>query len=595
MSEEAAVPAVESTPPPGGSSTTAAPLLSDNDALNDALDEVHTRFVLNLPDSELQRADRILFQIEQAWWFYEDFLVDAHNNKNVAGPKNGAEEEEDHGGVVSSQSMLPTFEFKKFAQQLFEYSPLLDPSQFATMWSHFTAYKKKIGTYGCILLSRDNKKVVLVQLWNSKTHTFPAGKINQCESAGEAAARETYEETGFDVYCRQGVTAEWKVSHPDRITWSQQLDETAALSFQEESGKRRTCFVVSGVPDNFPFQAVARKEISGIAWHPLDNIPRPSFAVVPFLSQLKRWIRTTTGVQPSHPPRSNTKKGAKKDSTPKRDRSNPKSEQQAPRSSSRRKGTPGRSRSNSKVVEADDDVVASGLATEGEMSGWSEADMFATNEKLLGRKVTYDGNPHIFAEGFAGQDPHAFHVVGGTFLNSGSEGGIAKLAPAPSKSRLQPLFRSGSLDEDDEKELTPFFSTEGATPWGDVADHAREMSPHPPSATRQSSHHHSSRKGPANKSLNSREDTANDPPELELLTDAQITAKSQAVKSGTPTTTTFLERCEAQYEADMQYISLWVARLPPPQPSKHFAAFRLDSDVIIAQLEPIFAGKGKNV
>jgi hypothetical protein len=39
----------------------------------DALEDVHTRFILNLPDEELQSADRIFFQLEQSWWFYDDF------------------------------------------------------------------------------------------------------------------------------------------------------------------------------------------------------------------------------------------------------------------------------------------------------------------------------------------------------------------------------------------------------------------------------------------------------------------------------------------------------------------------------------------
>ena len=42
----------------------------------DALDEVHTRFILNLPPEELATADRLFFQMEQAWWFYEDMICD---------------------------------------------------------------------------------------------------------------------------------------------------------------------------------------------------------------------------------------------------------------------------------------------------------------------------------------------------------------------------------------------------------------------------------------------------------------------------------------------------------------------------------------
>jgi hypothetical protein len=38
-----------------------------------------------------------------------------------------------------------------------------------------------------------------------------------------------------------------------------------------------------------------------------------------------------------------------------------------------------------------DDLIASGLAQAGDISGWSEEDMFTTNERTLLRKVKYDG------------------------------------------------------------------------------------------------------------------------------------------------------------------------------------------------------------
>jgi hypothetical protein len=41
------------------------------EALTDALDDVQTRFLLNLPENELSSADRIFFQLEQAHWYYE--------------------------------------------------------------------------------------------------------------------------------------------------------------------------------------------------------------------------------------------------------------------------------------------------------------------------------------------------------------------------------------------------------------------------------------------------------------------------------------------------------------------------------------------
>jgi hypothetical protein len=37
-----------------------------------------------------------------------------------------------------------------------------------------------------------------------------------------------------------------------------------------------------------------------------------------------------------------------------------------------------------------------------------------------------------------------------------------------------------------------------------------------------------------------------------------------------------------QYEQDMAFVQQWVANLPKPKPSKHFGAFKLDADALLA-------------
>jgi mRNA-decapping enzyme subunit 2 len=633
---------------------------TDDDPLvlfEDAIDEVHTRFVLNVPESELERSDRILFQIEQAWWFYEDFLVDASRRtrprpatskqQQQQQQQQEGQQQESEGGL--GDPLLPSMTFKQFAAHIFEYSPLLDSSRFPVMWSEFTAYRKKIGTYGCILLSMDCQQVILVQLWNSKTHMFPSGKINQGEDPFDAAVRETYEETGFDVSCRQGLTAEWKEACPERITWkaSAKPEDSTALSFQEDSGKRRTCYVIHGVPLDFPFGAIARKEVSKVGWHPLDNLPKHSYAVVPFVSQLRRWIGKNVAKQQTKGGGAapNSSKGKKSSSTtPKRQRSNPRDLRSTSRGKNNNNTTPRRNRSNSRAssttLSAKNDLVASGLAAAGDpadAAGWSEEEMFRTNERMLGRKITYDGNPHAFSEhGFmGGQDPHAFHVVGGTFLNSD---GIVKLAPAPRESQLQPLFRtpSSAVERDDDKvddQLTPFFSNDGATPWGEVVEDARASSATSSSSVAvdsatllrssddsgsASAGAHGNRNRKKKGSLEARVVPIDDGGGggAVFLTDAQITAHSQATKTSatdrpmtvlrrseatTPATNEsqsssaagFHERVVAQYEDDMQYIRDWVSRLR--MPSAEFGGssngrppFGLDAESIMAELDSIF-------
>ena len=542
---------------------------ADNVDWQDALEDVHTRFILNLPPSKLETSDRMFFQLEQAWWFYEDFICDANPDKS-----------------------LPRFSnLKPFALKLFEYSPLLpDKSTFPSMWTEFAKYKRQISNYGCILLNEDCTKVVLCQVWNGKSHTFPSGKINQGEHGLEAAARETYEETGFDPNCLFGHAVALK--QQGMCTWKSPLLDKDALVFQEQDGKRRTNYVCRGVPEDFPFAPVARKEISKIAWYPLDQLPKPNFAVQPFMTQLYRWIKRNTKGNSNARQTPGRRDGSQGRQTPNRQDG----------SGSRR--TPNRSRQNSRqrVRGNSSDLIQAGLAQEGDMSGWSEEDMFATNERLLGRKVTYDGNPHDFEKGFGGQDPHAFHVVGDGFMNSV----VQSLAPPPETSKLQPLFRKGDVGQDQDEDLQPFFSEEGATPWGDVVqDVTSDTEAAVPSfqSPRTIPAAGSVTTNPAGSSILSmlQNAAANIKPQPTataasisredggidslFLTDAEITARSQVQKTAAAAVQR-QQRAQArsaQYEADLAFVTDWVARLPKPPVTKHFGEFRLDAEAIVEE------------
>ena len=35
---------------------------------------LYSRFIINVPEAELASVERICFQVEQAHWFYEDFI-----------------------------------------------------------------------------------------------------------------------------------------------------------------------------------------------------------------------------------------------------------------------------------------------------------------------------------------------------------------------------------------------------------------------------------------------------------------------------------------------------------------------------------------
>ena len=567
----------------------------------DALEDVHTRFLLNLPEEELATADRILFQIEQAWWFYEDWICDRED--------------------TTTTGALPRFKhLKPFAVEMFQFSPLLDTQQFHAMWALLSKYKRKISTYGCILLNSDGTKMIMCQDWNSKAWTLPAGKINQGEEGIDAAARETWEETGFDPNGKYGLTQTM-----ENVTWQKPLQEKDGISYKDEIGKHRNFFICLGVPEDFPFDPVARKEVASVQWQSLDKIPKKNFAVLPLLPKIRRWIKQNMNTSSSNNKtrqktpkqsrdRSNPKQGRTatpknkrdKDSsntTPMRSNKTPNRKDKDSKSSRKKQASRSRSRGKGSFIQEDDPLFESGLAAVGGENRWSEEDMFQANEKILGRKIEYDGNPHVFSEqGFQGMDPHNFHIVGGNFLNSDTN----QLAPPPPTSRLQHLFHTkrqdagdgdnnnaGGNGNEDSEFLTPFFSDDGATPWGEVVKEVKEavasperkmmVTPDPNNNMSKAS----SDKAKKNKKQQAPKKepvsimmAGDDDEDLVFMTDQEITSRSQKVKLAQMRESANDEK----YQQDLLDIQAWVAKLPKAPPTKEFGAFKFNVDSLMDAL-----------
>ncbi len=231
--------------------------------------------------------------------------------------------------------------------------------------------------------------------------------------------------------------------------------------------------VCCGVPEDFPFEPVCRKEVDSIEWVDLRDIKEyKTFAVLPFIGKLKKWIKQR-----------NTNNNNKKKKKDRKNKSRPKSRDKSRPKSSGRDASSGRDRSTQKQRKRNNKaLVDSGLISSmGDSTRWTEEEMFATNSKLQGgRIVEYDGNPHKFAEkGFGVDDeatgsqridPHSFRVVGGSFMNSAHGDKLAEAAnPEEMATRYQPLVR----DNVDGGKLQPFFSQHGMTPWGETVDEAK--------------------------------------------------------------------------------------------------------------------------
>ncbi|KAF8560348.1 DCP2-domain-containing protein [Imleria badia] len=197
---------------------------------DEVLEDLSSRFLLNLPDEELSSLERICFQVEQAHWFYEDFVREQN-------PK------------------FPSLPLKKFSEMLFHACPLLH------QWSHdheqafntFMQYKTRVPVCGAIMLNETWEKCILVKGWKSSSGWgFPKGKINEDEPPHECAIREVLEETGYNLA--------GQINPADVIE----------MSIKEQL---ISLFIVPGIPEDFSFKTRTRKEISRIEWFKLTDLP----------------------------------------------------------------------------------------------------------------------------------------------------------------------------------------------------------------------------------------------------------------------------------------------------------------------------------
>lgn len=215
--------------------------------LEELFEDLESRFLLNLPEEELASGERLFFQVEQAFWFYEDFYADAHTH-------------------------LPHYKLNGFARECFNRCQLLSPlaHRFDELFGDFKNYRGSIPCFGCILLNARMDQMVLVQSYNTNHWGFPKGKINQNESPAACAARESLEETGFD--------ASDLVKEEDYLTAS--VNKTLLRMY-----------VVQGVPEDYNFETQTRKEISKIQFFPVNQPPGRNWSIQPFLGPLKRFIK----------------------------------------------------------------------------------------------------------------------------------------------------------------------------------------------------------------------------------------------------------------------------------------------------------------
>ncbi|WPG99508.1 Hypothetical protein R9X50_00232300 [Acrodontium crateriforme] len=241
--------------------------------LVDWLDDLTVRFLLNLPASELSSVPRLCFQVEEAQWFYEDFIRPA---------------------AAAASKPLPALSLRQFCLLLFQHCPLLSgftDAQHIAAYEEFLAYKVRVPVRGAIMMDHSMEKLVLVKGWKKgASWSFPRGKINKDEKDLDCAVREVYEETGYDIKAAGLVPENEKDAKYIDITMREQ---------------HMRLFVFRGVPETTYFEPKTRKEISKIQWYNVRDLPgfkkskqrvdpvahaNKFYMVAPFLGPLKKWI-----------------------------------------------------------------------------------------------------------------------------------------------------------------------------------------------------------------------------------------------------------------------------------------------------------------
>ena len=142
------------------------------------LNSLAAKFLLTIPAHLRDNWGKVGFQLEKAYWEHTDQF-----------PK----------GKV--HWLIKHFTLEDFSRQIFQRVPFLSDKIdiVEQVIAEFKEYKKSIPTCGVILLNEDLDKVLLVKSYWTKYWGFPQGKIEENETAHACAAREAYEEIGFNV------------------------------------------------------------------------------------------------------------------------------------------------------------------------------------------------------------------------------------------------------------------------------------------------------------------------------------------------------------------------------------------------------------
>lgn len=204
--------------------------LENATSLDRVLEDLIVRFIINCPPEDFSSVERELFHVEEASWFYTDFVTLMNPN-------------------------LPNMRIKSFAQHVIKLCPLVwkwDVKADQAL-KKFSQYKKSIPVRGAAIFNKSLTKLLLVKGTESDSWSFPRGKISKDEDDVDCCIREVQEEIGFDL--------------------TDYIDEDQFIE-RNIQGKNYKIFLVSGVPEDFDFKPKVRNEIEKIEWRDFRKLSR---------------------------------------------------------------------------------------------------------------------------------------------------------------------------------------------------------------------------------------------------------------------------------------------------------------------------------
>ena len=188
---------------------------------------------------------------------------------------------------------LPQCGIRDFAKAVFNHCPFLLPQgeDVEKILDEWKEYKMGVPTYGAIILDETLENVLLVQGYLAKSAWgFPKGKVNKEEAPHDCAAREVFEETGFDIkdYICKDDYIELRIN-----------DQLARL------------YIIPGIPKDTKFNPKTRREIRNIEWFSIEKLPchrndmtpksklglapNKFFMAIPIIRPLRDWLSRRFG------------------------------------------------------------------------------------------------------------------------------------------------------------------------------------------------------------------------------------------------------------------------------------------------------------